>query len=170
MNLWAGFSLVDQLLTIGFDVIIHGRSPEKLARVVDEMQKKHPNRSLASVVADLSKMEDVENLVAAMGSHRVTVLINNAAATGLAFHLFVDMPREQIDRTLTTNILFLTRLLEYAIPLLCQNGPSLLINIGSQSAENPTPYVSIYGASKAYMMVSPSAYLLDLCLMSASSI
>src|ERR1700761_1517860 len=147
------FSLADDLLSRGFNVLIHGRSQDKVNRVHAELATKHPDRRIESVLADLTRLEDVQNIISATTNKHVTIFINNAAPTDREYHLFRDMPYEQMDRSIAVGVDFLTPLVHDVLPILEKNGPSILINIGSQSADTATPYVSVYSATKGYMRV-----------------
>jgi len=146
-----GKCLAEELLNHGFNVIIHGRTPSKVARVVEEFKALYPERQIDSVLADLSRLEDVPNIVSAISQKNVTVFINNAGATDRAFVLFDEMPKSEVERTLTVGVMFITRLIHETLPILEKNVPSVMVNIGSQSCEVPVPYVSLYAASKGFL-------------------
>lgn len=46
-----------ELLSRGFNVLLHGRNKEKLERVKRELLELHPKRAIEIVVADASKLE-----------------------------------------------------------------------------------------------------------------
>jgi len=149
-----GKCLADDLLSRGFNVIVHGRSREKVAKVVAELQAKHPTRKVESVLADMTRLEDVSNLTSAVEKKKkkLTIFIHNAAPTDREYHLFMEMPYAQIERSITVGVVFTTKLIREVLPMLVANGPSVLINIGSQSAQVATPYVSVYSAAKGFLL------------------
>ena len=157
-------SLAEELLIHGFNVIIHGRTPSKVTRVVEEFRKLYPERQIEFVIADLSRLEDVPNIVSAVSDKNVTVFINNAGATDRAFVLFSEMPQSEVERTLNVGVMFTTRLIHQTLPILEKNAPAVMVNVGSQSCEVPVPYVSLYAASKGFLRVSliePQSYSSD---------
>jgi 17beta-estradiol 17-dehydrogenase / very-long-chain 3-oxoacyl-CoA reductase len=146
-------SLADEILRRGFNVLVHGRSPSKLANVVAWLRARHPARQIDSVIADLAQLGDIPNILNAIKSKNVSIFINNAASTDRDMSLFADLPMEQIDHVMTTGVLFTTKLIHGTLPFLSKTR-SIMINVGSQSGEVAAPYVSIYASSKAYLLVS----------------
>jgi len=146
-----GKCLVEELLSHGFNVIVHGRNPTKVARVVEEFQALYPKRQIESVIADLSRLEDVSNIVSALKDKHIKVFINNAGATDRAFFLFAEMPWSEVERTMHVGVMFTTRLIHEVLPILTKNTPSVMINVGSMSCQVPVPYVPLYAATKGYL-------------------
>jgi 17beta-estradiol 17-dehydrogenase / very-long-chain 3-oxoacyl-CoA reductase len=52
-----GRGYVEELLFRGFNVIVHGRSKEKLAKLKVDLERQYPTRSIATVIADASHVE-----------------------------------------------------------------------------------------------------------------
>lgn len=50
-----GLSLTSELCSRGFNVILHGRNPEKLEKVRSELAAKFPDRQLDIVVLDAAR-------------------------------------------------------------------------------------------------------------------
>jgi 17beta-estradiol 17-dehydrogenase / very-long-chain 3-oxoacyl-CoA reductase len=105
------------------------------------------------VIADFSRLEDYPNIVSAVADKHVTVFINNAAVTDSPFSLFAEMPRSELERSLNVGVMFTTMLIYETLPILTKNAPSVMVNIGSLSAEIPVPYISVYAATKGFLCV-----------------
>lgn len=75
-----GLETARMLVSAGHDVLLHGRSPEKLADAETTLSALPGEGSVESFVADLSRMADVEALARAVAARRdrLDVLINNA--------------------------------------------------------------------------------------------
>lgn len=146
-------SLGEELLSHGFNIIVHGRTPSKVAKVAEEFRKLYPERQVETVIADLSRLEEVWNIVSAIQEKNIKIFINNAGPTDRDYVLFADMPTQELERTLNIGVMFTTKLIYETLPILTKNAPSVMINIGSQSAEVPVPYVSLYAASKGFLRV-----------------
>lgn len=155
-----GECLADELLIRGFNVIIHGRNPAKIETARSKLERKHPQRKVAAVQADLNDPSSVSKIIDGMRGKKVTVLINNAAATdstsGGMNQAFGHDPsgsgKQGATRMITVGVTTLTQLIHDATPLLEEDGPSLIMNVGSAAGANYIPYVSVYGATKAYML------------------
>ncbi len=75
-----GFETVKMLVSMGHNVLLHGRNQSKLENVVAELSVLGGGGRLESYVADFSSMADVENLARAVAetNEKLDVLINNA--------------------------------------------------------------------------------------------
>ena len=73
----AGFA--QELATHGFNLILHGRNPNKLGKVRDGILKDHPNVLIRTVIADASKVTPamIDEIVQTIKMFPITVLINN---------------------------------------------------------------------------------------------
>ena len=69
-----------KLAAAGHHVLLHGRSPAKLDKLVSELRSRHPDAQLDTYAADLSTLAATEALAArVLADHtRLDVLINNA--------------------------------------------------------------------------------------------
>ncbi len=77
----------------------------------------------------------------------IDVLVNNA---GVAFYgRFWEQKWEPLARALDLNLAVPTRLMHLFIPDMIKQGHGLVINTSSVSAMQPTPYQTVYGATKA---------------------
>lgn len=99
------------------------------------------------VQADISRPEDVARLTeeATTRFGRVDVLVNNA---GVISHVpFSELPLEEWDRVLRTNLTATFLVVQSLLPLLGEG--SSIVNIGSRAAVAGVPLRSHYTASKA---------------------
>jgi NAD(P)-dependent dehydrogenase (short-subunit alcohol dehydrogenase family) len=78
---------------------------------------------------------------------RLDVLVNNAAMASAA--LVEDVEDEEVLAQLKTNFLAAVFCARSAIPLMRRTGGGAIVNVSSESAQDPFPYLSVYGASKA---------------------
>ncbi|WP_394202963.1 SDR family NAD(P)-dependent oxidoreductase [Shewanella waksmanii] len=75
-----GLETAKILLAQGHNVLLHGRSNDKLAKVAEQLAPINPDIELETYVADLSQMADVKALAESVSSRHdsLDVLINNA--------------------------------------------------------------------------------------------
>ncbi|PIP38117.1 MAG: hypothetical protein COX19_14490 [Desulfobacterales bacterium CG23_combo_of_CG06-09_8_20_14_all_51_8] len=98
---------------------------------------------------DLAKADGPDALYASVKSEMgdIDVLVNNA---GIAFYgEFRDQPWEPLARTIHLNLHVPAKLMHLFIPHMIRQGHGLVINTSSVSALQPTPYQTVYGATKA---------------------
>lgn len=144
-----GRSIVLNLAKAGANVLTcyrqEGEAVESLARELKEIGGEHH-----LVQADVSKVDDVELLVdearTRLGS--VEVLVNNA---GVISHVpFADLPLEEWQRIIDTNLTAAFLVTQKALPLLGEGAS--VINVGSRAAVVGIPMRAHYTASKAGMI------------------
>lgn len=151
-----GRGFVDELLSNGFNVLLHGRNQEKLEGIIKELAQKHPKRTVDYVVADASSADSPETAVVEKVKKlpgKLTVLVNNVGGISTK-PTFVDFSRigaESIDSQLNLNARFPTQVIAALLPTLQQNQPSLIMNCGSAGGEIGVPYITTYCATKAYI-------------------
>ena len=75
-----GLATARMLVSLGHQVLLHGRNPQKLAEVKSSLSDLSRGSRVESYVADLSRMQDVEALASAVADEHdnLDVLINNA--------------------------------------------------------------------------------------------
>ena len=125
----------------GYEIILVARREDRLL----EVQKNLKTKSRI-FVADLGKMEDLENLVTAFPD--VDILVNNAGLGVYGEFTQTDFHKENL--MIDVNIRALHFLMKKYIPLM-KNGGKIL-NIASSAAFCSGPLLSSYYASKAYVL------------------
>lgn len=155
-----GLSLVQALLDKGFNIILHSRNPEKLARRIQQLEKQYPTRRCAGFAGDAADvLPTVAGLFATVKGiqnegGRLTVLVNNVGGAGLfevpTFSPFTDVPPEVAIKQIDLNAKFPTLLTRALLPGMSANGPALVLNISSYAGVYGDPYISVYAATKAF--------------------
>lgn len=153
-----GRGLSEELLSRGFNVVLHGRNATKLEGVKAALQVQFPNRKIRVVVLDVAARDHaaVSRLVSELKADgiAVSVLVNNVggmvgmAPAWLPLHL---RDAAQLDMVLDVNATFATQLTRAMLPALFEAQPALIINIGSVTGQLPSPYLTPYAGSKAYV-------------------
>ncbi len=118
-----------ELARLGAEVIVHGRSAEKASAVADAIRRDTGNASVAFLSADLSDLEQVRAMAAALQSRWsvLHVLINNA---GTYMNHRVLTPAG-LEVTFTVNHLAPFLLTTLLLDLLKKSAPSRVINVSS---------------------------------------
>lgn len=129
---------VDQIWAVG-------RSDERLSEIVQKFgQKVVPIRS------DLSKEAEIQALCERIEAEKpeIRYLINNAGVAKMGE--FRECSHDEIFTMLNINCEAAALLCRASIPFM-EKG-SYILNIASASAFQPNPYISLYAASKAYLL------------------
>ena len=141
-----GFETAKLLSEQGNKVIIIGRDQNRL----DEAKAKLSN--VATIKADVSKAEDVKELVATISRlyPELNVVINNAGRA-LLYNL-ADGNQDAFanaEDEMLTNYLSIIRLNQQLLPLLKQQEEAAIVNVSSVVAYVPGITLPTYAASKA---------------------
>lgn len=137
-----------RLAADGADIALNYRSSGKEAEAVAREIDGHRRKSHA-VQADVSKREDVSNLISSVQKHfgRLDILVNNAGAFFPA--KFEELTDEQWNRIMDTNLKSQFLCSQAAAPIMKQQGRGRIINISSLGGLLPWPSYTHYCVSKA---------------------
>lgn len=133
----------------GSNLILVARREERLRDLVTELEERH-NVKARLMVHDLDNPDAPQAIVDELGGVEVDVLVNNAGfgARGAFAELALD---EQIGM-IHVNIEALTRLTRLLLPPMLERGRGGVLNVASTAGFQPGPYMSVYYASKAYVL------------------
>ena len=138
-----GRAVALQLGQLGAEVIVHGRSAERGAEVVQEIQ--NAGGKARFIAADLADADDVRRLAAEAGP--VDILINNAGV--YKFGATVDTDDAFFDEHVNINLRAPYILVQQLVPGMAERGHGVVVNLSTVAAAIPSRTGGIYGASKA---------------------
>lgn len=101
-----------------------------------------------AVKGDVSIITDVQNIIQTTLDkyHKIDVVVNNAGV--YQFAPFEAITQEEFQREFNINVWGTINMIQNTVPHLEKNGGSI-INISSIATERPSPYTSLYTATKA---------------------
>ncbi|MFN7332650.1 MAG: SDR family NAD(P)-dependent oxidoreductase, partial [bacterium] len=144
-----GEALAEALAARGTQLVLVARSAHRLEELAARLRRAG---CVAHVLPmDLAEAGAAQRLYAAIRALELPVdtLINNAG-TGY-YGPFEAEPTERLAQTLHLNIVALAELTRLFVPeLLFRRGT--ILNIASTAALQPTPFMSSYGATKAFVL------------------
>lgn len=132
----------------GFDLILAARRTDRMQALADELSRAHGTKTRV-VAADLAK-PGAALALANQIDVEVDVLINNSG-----FGHIGPFDRENFDSIadeINVNVAALTQLSRIYFPLMKSRGTGAIINIASTASYQPIPNMSVYGATKAYVL------------------
>lgn len=135
----------------GFNLIIMGRNEKKLKEMEEELAGLYGIK-VVSYSCDLCKKENVLSLFNYVKSLNlnIDILINNA---GVGFNgAFHELSWEKHVQTLEVNITSLTYLTHLVLGEMLRRGEGKILNVASTGAYQPGSYISVYYATKAYVL------------------
>jgi 3-oxoacyl-[acyl-carrier protein] reductase len=144
----------------GFGEAIAARFAREGARVVVSDVNDDNGRRVSAAIekeggaaryvhADVSKAAEVKALIdsAVSGFGGLDILVNNAGFSHRTVGLW-DLPEEEYDRVLATNVKGVFLGCKFAIPIMRQRGGGVIVNTASIGAVAPRPGVTVYNATK----------------------
>ncbi|XP_015176616.1 PREDICTED: very-long-chain 3-oxoacyl-CoA reductase-like [Polistes dominula] len=147
-----GKAYAKALAAKGLDIVLISRSLIKLRNVESEIKEKYGVETRI-IEADLTKGQEVYSKIAAVIEElEVGILINNA---GMAYdypELMTEMPEETLNKILQINVAGLTGVTRVILPGMIKRKKGIVINISSLLGEVISPYLTVYAASKAYVI------------------
>jgi NAD(P)-dependent dehydrogenase (short-subunit alcohol dehydrogenase family) len=138
-----GRAVALQLGQLGAEVIVHGRSAERGAKVVQEIQNAEGKARF--IAADLGNADDVRRLAAEAGP--VDILINNAGV--YKFGATADTDDAFFDEHVDINLRAPYILVQKLVPGMAERGHGVVVNLSTVAATIPSRTGGIYGATKA---------------------
>lgn len=146
-----GYELSKIFAKNGYDLILVARNEGKLNSLKEELER-DSEVSTTVIACDLSipgAAADVRKTVSDLGK-TVDILVNNA---GFGDHgSFSECDLEKQNDLMQVNIVALTQLTRLFLPDMIAKGEGKILNISSLAAFQPGPYMSVYYASKAFVL------------------
>jgi len=158
-----GLGFAQELAQNGFNVVLHGRNPTKVANVRARLTAELPAVEFRIAVADASSTSprQIDDLVASLQDLNLTVLINNVGG-GERVQTLETNTAEDIDMAININARSPTQLTRAILPQFIKSeGRRLIMNIGSL-ADYGVPYAVAYGGSKAFNMAMSSSLTVEM--------
>ncbi|MBD2200126.1 MULTISPECIES: SDR family NAD(P)-dependent oxidoreductase [Calothrix] len=146
-----GKAFAQQLAAQNINLVLVARSQEKLYQLTKELQEKYKIQ-IEFIVKDLTEnnaAKAVFDIVQAKGL-TIDLLINNAGIGD--YGDFASSDGEKQVKIVQLNILALVDLTHKFLPLMRQRQSGSIINVSSITAFQPMPYLSVYAASKAFIV------------------
>lgn len=146
-----GEELARVFATQGFDLVLVARSQGKLEELAQKLKTQHGIQSHA-IGLDLSDPQSpalLQQKVSELGLE-VEVLVNNAG-----FADFGDFAQSELSKQMQMiqlNIATLTELTHRFLPAMVARKRGFVLNVASTAAFMPGPLMSVYYATKAYVL------------------
>lgn len=144
-----GAALAKHFAASDYDLVLTARRESNLRDVKDSIRS---GNNIEIVKCDLAEASGARHLADAIEAKgiEIDILVNNAgiAASG-SFH---KLDETEICDLMSLNILALTNLTRHYIPSMIRRGSGRILNVASVAAFQPVPSMSLYAASKAFVL------------------
>ena len=144
-----GAAIAQELAALGALVVLCARDGEALKSAVDQIRKVHQDAQCEAAACDITGLGDVEALAARVEATfgRLDILVNNAGVGSFAGPLH-QLPPEQWEAVLNTNLRGVYYCIRSFAPLMIRSGGGDIVNISSIAGKNALPNGAAYAASK----------------------
>ncbi|MEV0643016.1 SDR family oxidoreductase [Streptomyces sp. NPDC050619] len=146
-----GAEFAHQLARRGADLVLVARRADRLKDLADELTRAH-GITVTVIARDLGQPDAGRTLRAELESRGIhaTGLVNNA---GFGTHnALTDEDPDRLQSMIALNVSALVDLSRAYIDPLNSADTGILINVASLLGFQPTPYLSVYGATKAFVL------------------
>ena len=146
-----GETFARELAKKGHDLVLVARSLDKLKRLGNELSATYQIKTevIERDLTEASAGQKVFDAVEAKGMI-VDLLVNNAGFGD--YGAFGDRPLDKQIAMVQLNIAAVVELTGLFLPLMQQRQNGAIINVSSIAGFQPVPYMSVYAASKAFVL------------------
>ncbi len=150
-----GFAIAKGLLETGADVVINGRTPDRLTAAVDKLAEESGSDHVRGVAADLTTAVGFEQFSDEVES--ADILINNLGVYRNAHGIyepksFFDVADEEWERFFQANVMSAVRMSRRYVPGMVDQEWGRVVFVSSESALVIPQKMVHYGASKTMLL------------------
>ncbi|MGD1804059.1 SDR family NAD(P)-dependent oxidoreductase [Dapis sp. BLCC M126] len=146
-----GETFAQELAAIKANLVLVARSEDKLQKLANRLQSQYQIQTDV-IVQDLTAPAATKSLFEAVSHKGLTIdlLVNNAGFGD--YGNFAERPLEKQVNMIQLNITALVELTHLFLPGMQQRQSGGIINVASIGGFQPLPYMSVYGATKAFVL------------------
>ena len=144
----------------GHDLVLVARDKARLEALAARLREEH-KVAIDVLQADLTQISDLTTVEARLRDDAsIGILVNNAGAAQSGS--FIEQTPDSVAHLVSLNTTALVRLASAIAPRLAQAGDGAIINIGSVVGLAPEFGMSVYGATKAFVLFLSQGMSLEL--------
>lgn len=155
-----GATYAERFASRGHNLVLVARDKGRLETLAARLRKEH-DVAVDVLQADLTRADDLVSVETRLRDDaQIGILINNAGIAQSGG--FLDQTSEDVTRMVGLNTVALVRLANAIAPRLVQAGEGSIVNIGSVVGLAPEFGMSVYGATKAFVLFLSQGLNLEL--------
>ncbi|WP_411378882.1 SDR family NAD(P)-dependent oxidoreductase [Pseudomonas sp. MPB26] len=155
-----GATYAERFAQRGHDLVLVARDKTRLDALAATLREKY-KVAVDVLQADLTQIDDLKTVEARLRDDaRITLLVNNAGAAQSGS--FIEQSTDSVANLIALNTTALVRLASAIAPRLAQAGKGAIINIGSVVGLAPEFGMTVYGATKAFVLFLSQGMSLEL--------
>lgn len=155
-----GAVYADRFAKRGHDLVLVARDRNRMEALAERLRRDF-GVAIDILQADLTDPRELAQVETRLRTDaRIGVLVNNAGATAAGG--FVDQSPDDVGKIISLNTTALTRLASAVAPRFVQAGEGAIINISSVVGLAPEFGMTVYGATKAFVLFLTQGLHLEL--------
>lgn len=156
-----GLELAKQLAANHYNLILVGRNEEKLTSLKSTLLQTN-DIAVDTFLADLSNVDEAKKLFSKIENAglEIDILINNAGV-GM-YGTFSQTDLEQELSMIGLNVSTLVTMTKLCLLQMTKRGKGHIVNISSILGHFPFPYYTVYGATKAFVLMFSESLQMEL--------
>ena len=155
-----GATYADRFARRGHNLVLVARDIARMEALATRLREEN-NITIDIIKADLTQPNELAVVESRLrDDSQIGILINNAGAS--LGGSFIEQTTDDIEQLVTLNTTALVRLASAVAPRLSQAGQGAIINISSAVALMPEFGLSVYGATKAFVLFLSQGLSLEL--------
>lgn len=155
-----GAVYADRFAQRGHDLVLVARDLARLEALATRLRREH-DVAVDVIAADLTQAGDLATIESRLRDDaRIDILVNNAGAA--LSGQFIDQSTDKVAQLVALNTTALVRLASAIAPRLVKAGDGAIINIGSVVGLAPEFGMTVYGATKAFVLFLSQGLSLEL--------
>lgn len=149
-----GFALAKEFLSQGDSVIISSRNEKNIEQAVAKLKKEISNPDVYGHLCDVTKSEDVKNLVdfSLEKFDQIDIWVNNAGTSGFEYDKLINVSDEAIESAIKTNVIGTLYGCREAMKVMMKQKEGKIFNLAGMGSNGmASPNLVAYGTSKSPM-------------------
>ncbi len=146
-----GKSYCQQLAKRGLNIVLVSKILSEMESVAKEIEANY-NVETKIIVVDFTKEEGIyEKIEESIEGLEIGILVNNVGMFYQSSDLFLNLSREFSEDLINCNVVSMINMTRIVLPQMVDRKKGLIINLSSMSSLAPSPLISVYAASKAFV-------------------
>lgn len=155
-----GAVYADRFARRGHDLVLVARDAARMGALAERLRRE-TGVAVDIVKADLTDTADLAKVEARLREDaRIGVLVNNAGTSVAG--TFLEQGSDAVAKLIDLNVVALTRLANAVAPRFAREGKGAIVNIGSVVGLAPELGMTVYGATKAFVLFLTQGLHLEL--------
>jgi short-subunit dehydrogenase len=146
-----GYELTQLFARDGYDLVLVARSERQLVQMAEELKAAY-GTEVKVMMKDLSVSTAPREIFAELEQENIEIeaLVNNAGFA--TFGLFAELDLDTELQMMQVNMMTLTHLTRLLLPAMLKRHSGKVLNIASTASFQPGPLMTVYYATKAYVL------------------